>query len=410
MRRYLFLLSAVMAFLTAAPFRTGAEEPRTWSIPVITDDNKTYASLHDIVTIAGAGHTFDPIVRRGRLFRKEHQAVFIEGCSLMIIDGILETGNDPVIHKKNETLIPEQLFLAAALQLFPEFKITKKEDRFYAALHQKPAEKPADERTEKKSRTNETIKKTAVPEHDAAPLPQSAPEKIGFIILDAGHGGKDPGAVGKGKTYEKHITLDMVKKVGALLAKEHKNIKIFYTRSDDTFIELGMRTEIANRKLTRNTNGLFISIHVNASVVPKMNGYETYFLSQNPTNAEARSTAALENDVVVLENPGRRKSYDDVEYIEALMVTTQIQKESRMLAEKIQGTMSHAIKEFPSRGVKTADFFVLRGSLMPAALVEIGYITNKKEMEQLKTDSYQQKIAETVADGIGAFLKAYDGK
>ena len=380
-----------------------------WNVPVSRADGHDYASLCDIIQRTGTGFSFDPIARRGRLFRKEHSVIFMEGCAVALADGRLIRSNIPVMHGRNETLLPEELFLEAAAVLFPELSVTRKENLYTAAKAPAPKKKlpvpkkpvaaklPSEEPDEEKDSVSK------------GKYASATAEKIGFIVLDAGHGGKDPGAIGRGKIYEKEITLSMVKKVGAILAKEHKGIGIYYTRSTDVFVELGGRTEFANRKLTTRDGGLFVSIHVNASVVPKMNGYETYYLSQTPTNSEARSTAALENNVVVLENQGRRKSYDDVEYIEALMATTQIQKESRTLSESIQKKMGGAIKDFPSRGVKTADFFVLRGSLMPAALVEIGYITNKKEVARLTDDTYQDKVASSVSSGIGAFLKSWGG-
>ena len=402
---YLIAASVLLSFLFAgdAPCADAV-----WNVPVSRHEGRDYASLCDIVAKTGTGFTFDPVSRRGRLFRKEHSVIFMEGCSAALADGKIIRADIPVLHAKNETLLPEELFLDAAAVLFPELGIAKKDSVYTASKTPSPKKRSA------------VTKKPVIPpkeeeaddEKDSLPKGKYASataEKIGFIVLDAGHGGKDPGAIGKGKIYEKEITLSMVKKVGAILAKEHRGIQIYYTRSTDVFVELGGRTEFANRKLTTRAGGLFVSIHVNASVVPKMNGYETYYLSQTPTNSDARSTAALENNVVVLENPGRRKSYDDVEYIEALMATTQIQKESRTLSESIQKKMGGAIKDFPSRGVKTADFFVLRGSLMPATLVEIGYITNKKEVARLTDDTYQDRVASAIASGIGSFLKTWGG-
>jgi len=380
-----------------------------WNIPVIQSENGDCASFYDIARSgAGVGFSFDPVLRRGRFFRKEHQVIFMEGYAAALADGKIIRADHPVMHSRNETLIPEDLFIGLMAILFPELHIDKKNGRYCASsgkIMEKPKEvnpESADDQQKMESEDREnTVQKKNISSATA--------EKISFIVLDAGHGGKDPGAIGKGKIYEKNITLSVIKKLGSILGSDNKGIKIYYTRSSDVFVELGGRTEIANRKLTNKAGGIFVSIHVNASVVPKMNGFETYYLSQNPSNSEARSTAALENNVVVLENPGRRKSYDDVEYIEALMATTQIQKESRMLAETIQSRMASVNKEFPSRGVKTADFFVLRGSLMPAVLIEIGYITNAKEAARLTNDAYQDKVAASVAKGIEAFLRTYSG-
>ena len=160
--------------------------------------------------------------------------------------------------------------------------------------------------------------------------------------------------------------------------------------------------------LKNNVNGIFVSIHANASISSKISGFETYFLSQNPTNEDARTTAALENNVVILEDRSRRKSYNDVDLIEALMITTQIQKESAMLAQHIQKGMDKRIWEFKSRGVKKADFFVLRGALMPAVLVEMGYMSNRRELSYLKKTGYQRKVAEGIGRGIIEFIKKYN--
>ena len=187
------------------------------------------------------------------------------------------------------------------------------------------------------------------------------------------------------------------------------NIKIKPTRTTDKFIELSERAEIANRELKKGINGAFVSIHVNASVSNKISGFETYILSQNPTNEEARKTAALENNVVILENQkSGGKKYDDIDYIEALMMTTQIQRESLLLANSIQNNLSKKIKEFKSRGVNKADFFVLRGVLMPAVLVEVGFITHPEEIKFLQKDDYQDKLAAGIVDGIIAFINQHN--
>jgi len=222
-------------------------------------------------------------------------------------------------------------------------------------------------------------------------------EKISFIVIDAGHGGKDPGALGSKSFKEKKITLKVARRLGVILKKKLKGIKIRYTRYNDKYVSL-----------KKNENGLFLSIHVNASISSRISGFETYFLSQNASNEEARNTAALENDVVVLENHKANSSYGDVDYIEAMMLTSQIQKESSILADSILKGMIRKNKIFKSRGVRKADFFVLRGVLMPATLVEIGFITNKKESKYLKRESHLKNISYGIADGVIMFIKRYN--
>jgi N-acetylmuramoyl-L-alanine amidase len=195
-----------------------------------------------------------------------------------------------------------------------------------------------------------------------------------------------------------------------MLKEKFKNIRVRLTRRSDKFIELSTRTDIANGMLKKNENGIFLSIHVNASISKKISGYETFFLSQNPTNEEARNTAALENNVVVLEEKSGKgkKKYEDIDYIEATMLTTQIQKESSLLARSIQKGMSRNNKNFKSRGIKKADFFVLRGVLIPAALVEVGFITNKRNAQYLNKSQHQKIIARGIMEGIQIFLKRYN--
>jgi len=281
--------------------------PKDQSIPVRIVDGTSYIPLYDLVTVMDLAHTYDPVSRRGKIMKKEHQAVYLEDCARMIIDGELFTAKKPVIRHKEEILIPEELFIPVSAKFFGDNELIDEKTKYVI-----------------KEPTTDTKRTVPSKSKNARTYTAATSEKIGFIIIDAGHGGKDPGAVGKGKIYEKDITLSVALETGKRIKEKHPSLKVYYTRDSDIFIELGGRTEFSNRKLTQENGGVFISIHANASIVPRMTGYETYFLSQNPTNEEARSTAALENNVVILENPGRRRSYDDVAYIEALMLTTQI--------------------------------------------------------------------------------------
>lgn len=358
-----------------------------FSIPEYTIKGKRYVSLYDIAIKSDIQQNFDVISQRGKLFHKHHYAVFQTGFSAFVIDGQIYKSSYPVMRKKGEVFIPSLFFRKTAESFFPGYKLHHSKSRYTLARRTQP--KPD----------------TPTPIPDFKPV-EPVKDRITFIIIDPGHGGKDPGAIG-GKIHEKALVLAISKKLQAHLQKKMPDISVKLTRNNDRFIELGKRTEIANRLLKKNTNGLFISMHVNASVSSKSSGYETYVLSQNPTNEEARATASLENNVVVLEDK-KHKPYQDVEYIEALMLTTQIQTESRMLADNIQEQMKKNMKKSKSRGVKKADFFVLRGALMPAVLVETGYITNSTERSHLVQSSYQKTIARSVGDGIMNFVKEYN--
>ncbi len=354
-------------------------------------DNKKYISFNDVVSVFKFNYTFDVILQRGKFFYKNHYAVMNVGMSVVLVDGKLYKSFDKVKRYKGEVLIPLGLFKDIIVHLMPKSKINiVKSNKLVIAF---PLNK----------------KKNIIhkPKESYRVMKRSG-DKIKFIVIDAGHGGKDPGAVGKGKVTEKGITLKVARTLGFILKRKLKGVQIRYTRYNDKFISLQRRTEIANRLLKKNQNGLFLSIHVNASISPRISGYETYFLSQNASNEDARNTAALENDVVVLEENKKHKSYGDIDYMEAMMLTSQIQKESSILADSIQSGMVKKNRLFKSRGVRKADFFVLRGSLMPAALVEIGFITNKKELKYLKKQKHRKKIAEGIAQGVYLFIKKYN--
>ncbi len=312
--------------------------------------------------------------------------------SIMLIDGFLVKDNSPIIRSNGEVLFPISLFTNLINSFYPEYHLIKAKKYFSLVLHKNLAGKV------------KPVKKN-IP--DIA-IHRNQKNKITFVIIDPGHGGKDPGALGK-KTREKNITLQISKKLRNYLKKKLGNkVQIKMTRYKDRFIKLGKRTEIANRLLRKNNNGLFISIHANASLSHRISGYETYFLSQNPSNESARSTAALENNVIILEKKSGKKAYKDFEYIEAIMLTTQIQKESRLLAYSIQNKLKGVLSRKKSRGVKKADFFVLRGCLLPSVLVEVGYITNKKDLKNLKSRSYQTKISHAIGNGILSFIRKYN--
>lgn len=376
------LLIAIM-FLTARPHVYGDEK----ALKIVRWNSREYISLFDFINTMDVDNSFDIITQRGKIYRKSTMAVYQVGFPVVLVNGRLEKSDYPVARKNGEVLMPSPLFIPVARALFPELNPSIRGD---ALVFNKPG---GPEVPREKIEADKTV-------------PQSK-ERIAFIIIDAGHGGRDPGAIGNG-AREKDITLGVARHLSEYLKGKLDGVTFKFTRDRDRFVELSRRTEIANTLLAKNKNGIFLSIHVNASLSPRISGFETYFLSQNPTNEEARSTATIENNVVVMEHASSRKKYDDVEYLEALMLTTQIQKESSLLADEIQGKLNDEVSEYKSRGVKKADFYVLRGALMPAVLVEIGYISNSREARDLKKGSYQKKIARGIGNGVMRFVRKYN--
>ncbi len=232
-------------------------------------------------------------------------------------------------------------------------------------------------------------------------FPKTIPT-IKTIILDPGHGGIDPGAIGRKGLQEKNVNLSIAK----LLKKKLENygLKVLMTRSDDRFVALSERTRFANEK----KGDLFISIHCNASVRNRQAcGFETYFLSEAKTDWE-RAVAAKENQALKFEmSDADPLLADDIGAILSDLAQNEYLKESYQLALEIQ-TAAVSILKNVDRGVKQAGFYVLRGCFMPAVLVECGFLSNRVEEKKLQSEKYRETIAQTILVGIKNFIKNYE--
>jgi N-acetylmuramoyl-L-alanine amidase len=222
---------------------------------------------------------------------------------------------------------------------------------------------------------------------------------ISRIVLDAGHGGHDPGARSNG-IEEAELVLDVTLRLRELLEKQ-PGIEVTLTRSTNEFISLEERTAIANR----NGADLFLSIHANASRNPKARGIETYFLNF-ASNPEAEAVAARENSA------SGKTMHSLPEIVRAIALNNKID-ESRDFAEMVQKSMVRRLatrnKLVRDLGVKQAPFVVLIGAGMPSVLAEISFVTNKQEGTLLKTPSYRQQIAESLFDAIVRYQRSLKG-
>jgi N-acetylmuramoyl-L-alanine amidase len=219
------------------------------------------------------------------------------------------------------------------------------------------------------------------------------------VVIDAGHGGHDPGAVG-GRKREKDLVLQISKRLRKQLIK--RGYKVYMTRSDDRFLKLHQRTKIADRKDAM----VFISIHANS--VPKrkknrIHGIETYFLS-NAKDARSQRIAARENKSV-LKGAGSRLSKQVI--VDSVLNGPKI-VESNKLAVSVQSrimTNVHTMyKNVKSNGVKHAGFYVLAGASRPSILIEVGYISHPRERKRLFNSKYQELISKGIAEGIDIYL------
>jgi N-acetylmuramoyl-L-alanine amidase len=213
---------------------------------------------------------------------------------------------------------------------------------------------------------------------------------VSRVVLDAGHGGHDPGAHGSG-INEAELTLDVALRVQKLLQKQ-PGIEVVMTRDTDVFIPLQERTAIANREGA----DLFLSIHANASRNTQARGIETYFLNF-AMNPEAEAVAARENAT----SGQTMHSLPDI--VRAIALNNKI-NESRDLAETVQRSMAKRLgaknRALKDLGVKQAPFVVLIGAVMPSVLAEISFVTNRQDGSLLKTQTYRQQIAQALFDAI----------
>ena len=225
-------------------------------------------------------------------------------------------------------------------------------------------------------------------------------EKINLIVIDPGHGGVDPGAVGRKGLYEKDVNL-AVSRVLRQYVEDSLKIKVILTRNRDLYLSLKERTNMANR----NAADLFVSIHCNATAKGvNRSGFETYFLSEAKTNEE-RAVAALENaalkfDKVEIPN-------DDISFIFYDLAQSAFLDESNQFAENIQASAERNLK-IPSRGVKQAGFYVLHGAFMPAVLVECAFISNPEEERLLRQKEFQKQLAYCIFQGIKDYIEDYE--
>ena len=225
------------------------------------------------------------------------------------------------------------------------------------------------------------------------------------VVIDAGHGGKDPGAVSaNGKVYEKDVTLKVALMVGENITKNHPEVKVLYTRKTDVFVGLNDRARMANKA----DADLFISIHVNAAQNRSAKGAETYTLGIEEARTERNlEIAKRENGVILLEdnhektyanfNPNSAESYIIFEYMQSEFV-----KESIHIAQYVQANFANDANRL-DRGVRQAGFLVLNATSMPSILVELGYISNAEEAKYLASSTAQNHLSNCISKAFDTY-------
>lgn len=216
--------------------------------------------------------------------------------------------------------------------------------------------------------------------------------KIKKIVIDAGHGGSDPGAIGKTGLREKVVTLDIAKRLSRLLSAE--GFEVVMTRSTDRFVPLSSRTDIANNSQA----DLFLSIHLNANRVRSLNGLEVYYVANSVDDSEralwAAQNAALDLQSSCFEHPSL-----NLKAVLWDMIYTHSRAESIELSRSICQTINQNL-DTKILGIKGGRFYVLKGVRMPAVLIEVGFLSNTNEERRLKNSYYRQQITEGIVEGI----------
>ena len=238
----------------------------------------------------------------------------------------------------------------------------------------------------------------------SAPLEEEGGRSIAAIFIDPGHGGKDPGTIGRirrgestEQVFEKDIVLDVAKRLGALLSRAFPGKEIILSRDTDVYISLEERTELANGvELESDEAIIFVSLHANASFNRRAQGFEVWYLPP-----EYRRSDLVSGEEVGVEDP------DVLRVLNALR-EEELTIDSVLLAQHITASLDEAVGDVsPNRGLKEETWYVVRNAKMPSVLVEVGFVSNSEELERLRDPAYLQSIANAIYSGISRFIRSY---
>jgi N-acetylmuramoyl-L-alanine amidase len=321
-----------------------------------------YIPLVKLCDVYGLDWKWDPYTKSAVIERKGKIAL-VAGSDSILINGALVKLDRPVIQTDGAMYVPIS-FMKQALSRIVEYPLSKR-----------PAEMPISG--------------------------GSGRFTIRSVVIDPGHGGKDPGAIG-GRLHikERDLTLAVSKRLKNKL--EENGMKVIITRDTDTFIPLPKRADIANR----SGADLFISVHINASRSRAMNGFECYYLSE-ATDDNARALEALENASIKLGEGAALEHSSGVDKALWDMTLTENRRESAALASYVCSAVESS-SAARNRGIRTARFSVLKGTRMPAVLLEMGYISNRDEERRMTDDRYWDRMIDAVAQGILAYRSEYE--
>ena len=342
---------------------------------ISTTQNKKLFSVNDFIKITKSSHFINDKTQKvvfyvdNKKIKISNQVAFIE-----IEDNLFQLSTK-VVNKNDNYYMPTESFFGIIQDLSNSsvIKYNKNEIRFTSISEFKKSSKTVDLQSEKEKWEFKTV------------------------VIDAGHGGKDPGAVGYRGTKEKDIALDVAKRLEKKIIK-NMDVAVIMTRDEDIFLRLGERTKIAND----NAGSLFISIHTNAAEDRRASGFETFLIGSNKNEYAAR-VAARENAVLELEGiPGQAPTGADL--IQAEIAQAGFASFSETFADLVQIEIQKRVQS-KNRGVKQAGFFVLVNASMPNVLVELGFISNPAEEKKLRSPQYRDQLATAIYRAVQKYEK-----
>lgn len=361
---------------------------RTYSdIDLLLIAGMGYLRINDVAEIFDGKVDFDPVKNKASLELNRGKVEFFIDSREVIIDNIRRKMKKETKIIEGRVWIPLEVVITKAFgqvlggQVFWDYpsKTLSTVEKLTAAPIKKEEGKVSPPEPE-----------ITVP---VPPLAEAKRPRIKTIVIDPGHGGKDPGAIGPWGTKEKDVVLKIARK----LAKElHRNLKtrVVLTRYHDIFLPLAERTAIANREKA----DLFISVHCNASLKSRTQGFEVYFLSEEASDEEAQAVANMENAVMALEE--KKEKGNELSSILWSLAMNEFMNESCELSGLVSSEVDSHLRIVDNRGVKQAGFRVLRGAKMPAILVEVGFISNRSEARKLRSSKFQKKLVESICAGV----------
>jgi N-acetylmuramoyl-L-alanine amidase len=335
-------------------------------------DGRHYILLIDVCTANGIEWEWDSVSGKIALRKNGREVIFLVGSKYYYAGEEIKKMPEPAVMKNGSIYMPLQFAKYTIKRLFE---------------------------VEEKSRVSGT---EAIPKREAieAERPSEKKYRIKKVVIDPGHGGKDPGAISRTGLREKDIVLDVSRKIKMEL--EENGIEVIMTRDSDRFIPLSERTRIASR----NDADLFVSIHANANRARWLRGFEVYYLSE-ATDDNARALATAENSVLKYEEDSFAKHTKDLDAIVWDLTFTENREESIELAGFICQEVGRVVRP-QENGVKRARFYVLKGAEMPAVLVELSYISNRLDEKNLRDSYYREDLAKGVAAGIIGYKCEYE--